>query len=153
AVEPPITALAYQPGGKVLAVGRQHDVLLLDLGSNDVVYKLSAPDGKITALAFSSDGQRLAVAASLPGKSSTVRTYPLASGLPSDKPERTLAAHQDAILDMAFSPDGLLLATTGYDRLIKLWEMKTGKELRILKDHSDSVYGLAFSPDGTLLAS
>jgi WD40 repeat protein len=153
AVAAPITALAYQPGGKLLAIGRQHEVLFLDLESNDVVRKLSAPEGRITALAFGSDGHRLAVAASLPGKSGMVRTYALASGLPGDKPEQTLAAHQDAVLDLAFSPDGSLLATTGYDRLIKLWDVKTGKELRVLKDHSDSVYSLAFSPDGKLLAS
>src|SRR5262249_39560712 len=40
-----------------------------------------------------------------------------------------------------------------YDRLIKIWSVSTGQELRTLKDHSDAVYGLAFSPDGRLLAS
>src|SRR5262249_31007111 len=61
--------------------------------------------------------------------------------------------HDDVIQYLAFSPDGKILASAGYDRLIKLWDLKAGKLLHVLKDHSDSVYGLAFSPDGTLLVS
>src|SRR5262249_2581599 len=61
--------------------------------------------------------------------------------------------HKDVVYEVAFSPDGKLLASGGYDRLVKLWEVASGKELRTLKDHSDTVYSLAFSPDGKLLAS
>ena len=61
--------------------------------------------------------------------------------------------HDDVIHDLAFSPDGTVLASASYDRLIKLWDVEAGKELRVLKDHSDSVYGVTFSPDGKLLAS
>jgi Planctomycete cytochrome C/WD domain, G-beta repeat len=153
AVAVPITAAAYQPAGKFLAVGQQRAVLTIELASGEVVHRSAGAEGRITSLAYSSDGCRLAAAASLPGRSGTVTIYRLASGLPEHGLEQTLAAHQDAILDMTFSPDGSLLATTGYDRLIKLWDVRTGKELRTLKDHSDSVYGLAFSPDGKLLAS
>src|SRR5207247_3429674 len=49
--------------------------------------------------------------------------------------------------------DGKTLATCSYDRLVKLWDVTTGQELRTLKDHSDAVFGMAFSPDGRLLAS
>jgi hypothetical protein len=63
--------------------------------------------------------------------------------------------HDDVIHDLAFSPDGKVLASCSYDRTIKLWDVSTakGKELHVLKDHSDAVHSLAFSPDGKLLAS
>ena len=52
------------------------------------------------------------------------------NGQVADKPEQTLAAHADIIHAVAFGPDGKVLATTGYDRLIKLWDVPSGKLLR-----------------------
>src|SRR5206468_2020998 len=110
--------------------------------------------GAVIALAFSPDGRRLAVASGVSGLVGEVRLYAIrANGQPEGKPERVLAGHQDVIHDLAFSPDGKLLATCGYDKLIKLWDAASGKEVRTLKEHSDSVYAVAFRPDGQLLAS
>src|SRR5205823_10616246 len=105
-------------------------------------------------LAFSPDGQHLAAASGSPGTSGEVRLFDIPStGAADSKPKFVLPAHADLIYDVTFSPDGKLLASTGYDRLIKLWNVASGKEVRVLKDHSDTVYSLSFSPDGKLLAS
>jgi hypothetical protein len=150
----PVAALAYRPDGKVLVAGGHKEVILLDVSSGDVLGKLSGQAGKVTALAFSPDGQRLAVASGTAVTLGELRLYALPpGGLPEAKPDLVIAAHKDLILNLAFSPDGKSLATCGYDRLIKLWDVASGKELRVLKDHSDAVYGLVFSPDGRLLAS
>jgi hypothetical protein len=149
-----VTALAYHPGGKQLALGGHREVILLDLTTGDVIGKLPGQVGPVTAVAYSRDGHYLAVASSAPAASGEVRLYFIpSSGIASGKPEFTVAAHKDTILDLAWSPDGKILATGGYDRLIKLLDAKTGQELRTLRDHSDAVYGLAFNPDGRLLAS
>ncbi len=152
-VAAPVAALAYRPDGKLLAAAGYREVLLIDPTSGDVVGKLPAQTGDVTALAFSRDGLRLAVASGSPGADGEVRIYKAAGALPVDPPAETIAAHKDAILDLVFSPDGKTLATCGYDRLIKLWGVETGQLIRELKDHSDAVYGVTFSPDGTLLAS
>jgi WD40 repeat protein len=39
------------------------------------------------------------------------------------------------------------------DRTIKLWDVKTGKELATLKGHTSYLLIIAFSPDGKTLAS
>ncbi|NTW49618.1 MAG: hypothetical protein HGB19_07820 [Chlorobiales bacterium] len=54
---------------------------------------------------------------------------------------------------VAFSADGNMFATSGSDKVIRLWETKTGNELGSLFGHKQSVNHVAFSPGGTLLAS
>src|SRR5260370_752977 len=64
-----------------------------------------------------------------------------------------LKGHTALIYHVAFSPDGKLLATAGFDNLIKLWEWPSGKEVRTLTGHTGPVYCVAFHPNGSTLAS
>ena len=46
------------------------------------------------------------------------------------------------------------LASAGdQDRMVKLWDVATGRERASLPGHTDRVYSVAFNPDGKLLAS
>jgi WD40 repeat protein len=66
--------------------------------------------------------------------------------------------HQATIHDAAISPDGAVIATTGDDKTIRLWESGTGTLIDTLRipigDGAEGVlYALAFAPSGrTLLA-
>ena len=53
---------------------------------------------------------------------------------------------------LAFSPDGTILAAVS-DRVIQLWEVKTGVYLGDLRGSIGSIHVLAFSPDGKTLVS
>jgi WD40 repeat protein len=55
--------------------------------------------------------------------------------------------------DLAFSPDGRLLATASDDRKIRLWRMDNFDLVATLEGHAGYVNGVAFSPDGKLIVS
>jgi WD40 repeat protein len=54
---------------------------------------------------------------------------------------------------VAISPDGRILASSGGDKVIRLWDVASGQPLRVIHGHTDWVLTVAFSPDGSLLAS
>jgi WD40 repeat protein len=60
-----------------------------------------------------------------------------------EKPEVFVQfGHIWPVFSVTFSPDGRLIASGSYDKTIKLWDVKTGREIRTLKGHSGSVWSL-----------
>ncbi len=72
---------------------------------------------------------------------------------PGFKLHHTLRGHTERIAQIAWSPDGHLLASASHDRTIRLWDTQTAHRLHTLSGRSASIYSVAWSPDGRLLAS
>ena len=64
-----------------------------------------------------------------------------------------LSGHPTAVWAVDVSSDGKLVATAGYDGLVKVWDLQSRKLKADLKQHKGWVRSLAFSPDGLRLAS
>jgi WD40 repeat protein len=145
----PVTALAYSPQAKLIAVARFAEVELRSAPDLKPVRVLSGESANFNSLVFSSDGAQLFAAGGQPGLSGEVRQWNVADG----HLVRTFAGHKDAIYALALSPDSKTFATGSYDQKIKLWNNETGQEIKTLSGHNGCVYHLAFRPDGKILAS
>ena len=53
---------------------------------------------------------------------------------------------------LAFQPDGKVLAAGDYNGLVRLWDTSTGREIGRPLPQGEIVMSLAFSPDGKILA-
>jgi WD40 repeat protein/serine/threonine protein kinase len=62
----------------------------------------------------------------------------------------TLESQNDAVFAVAFTPNGLTVASASRDNTIQFWDVSDGRALRTLQSSADSI---AFSPDGRTLAS
>ncbi len=66
---------------------------------------------------------------------------------------RLIRGHAGTVADVAFSPDGTVIATGSYDGTARTWEVATGRPLVTFTGHGKAVYGVAFSPDGKRIAT
>jgi WD40 repeat protein len=61
--------------------------------------------------------------------------------------------HSGGVFGVALCADGHLLASSGDDGIVRLWESWTGQPLAVLRGHTSVVRNLALSADGELVAS
>jgi len=146
-----VAAIAFDPGTRRIAVGSYKSVHLMSLADRKWIATLDGQADLVRAVAFSPDGKLLAVGGGPSGRFGEIRIWDVASVKP--KLVSTIHGHADTILAIAFSPDGSTVASASYDKLVKLWDVATAKQIKSLKEHSDAVYALAYMPDGKRLVS
>lgn len=69
------------------------------------------------------------------------------------------ARHTEQVNDVAFAPDGSLLASAGWDNEIRLWKISTGTSQNCLqaagelRGHTNGVSAISLTPDGKSIGS
>jgi transcription initiation factor TFIID subunit 5 len=66
---------------------------------------------------------------------------------------RIFANHNGPVTAIAVNPDGRTMASAGVDKVIRLWDMGTGRIIKTMSGHTNSIHSLEFSRNGSLLAS
>jgi WD40 repeat protein len=138
----PVHALAGSPDGQWLAVSGDGGVLTVETATNRATRRL-LHDHAVLALAFHPDNRQVAC-----GCFGSISVWDAPAGqwlfrLP-------LQALPTAL---AFSPDGRLLAGTGSDGVVRVWDLTARKEIAALERHTGRAWCLAWHPGGKLLVS
>nr|WP_246418000.1 c-type cytochrome domain-containing protein [Haloferula luteola] len=144
-----VQSMTTSPWAPLLAVTGQHQVLLFDTTTLDLVGILPFPEGDPVALAFTPNGRYLIVGGGIPGKSGVTVTFDISDG------SRVMTAGKefDSILACDLRPDLATVATGSPSRKIKIWNTADGSSVASIKKHTDWVTAVDFSPDGVLLAT
>jgi WD40 repeat protein len=146
---PVITALAYSPDGKILAVSGYREILLHHADGSGLIARLAGISDKTNSLAFSHDGSVLAAVGGTPANFGQVQLWDMAQR----KLIRSIMLTSDTLFGVSFSPDGTKLAFGGADNAIYVIDAKTGKQLLKMNHHDSWVFGTTFSVDGTQIVS
>jgi WD40 repeat protein len=156
-----VSSIAYNMDGSLLAsAGFDGTVRLWDTVHGNLIHTFDHHQGMVYSVTFNPDGKYLASS----GEDFTVRISEVASG----KEIMIMKEHEDVhghrsdykvgglfpgVMAVAFSPDGRLIASTGEDSTLRVWDFDTGSLLNTHAIHPNQNGGtnLAFSPSGDLL--
>ncbi len=144
----PIQFTFSRDGRFILAVGGGTRVW--NTSNGDFAYQLEDPAQHRTDLVsadYSPDGKLILVGY----EDGTVRVWDTSSI--GKGPQRVIAAHTGAVLNISFASDGNTFLTASADHTLKLWDLTTGRLLQTLTGHVDGIIDTAFSPDGKLILS
>jgi WD40 repeat protein len=146
----PITNIAWS--GEVLAVTSFSGLRVVNmLALQETPRFFQVPNGPTNAVVISPDGTLIVTG----HNDATVRLWDVSTG----GLRAVLRDHTQPVRAVAYSPDGLLIAsaggseTMGEDSAIRLWDANTQSLLATLTGHTGAVTALAFSPDSSLIAS
>lgn len=145
----PITATAFSPDGKLVVTSGYHELTIWNTDDAKLVRRIKNVGQRVFGLAFSSDGQTLAVGCGEPGRSGEVRLVDFKSG----EINGVIARTNDVVLDLAYRPGTSELAIASADSTVRIVNVKNQQEVRTIASHADWVTAVAWSDDGTRLAS
>lgn len=155
-----VTAIAFSPDGRLLAIGQTNGIGLYDPATGKEVAPFKSTPAPVPSLAFTPDSRHLGSA----GASDPAIKF---WDVPEEKMNFEIRHYSNPNASVAISPDGRLIAAPGRLQAaagptVKIWEAldwdaKTSenpcKERHTLSGHAGYVWNVTFSPDGRYLAS
>lgn len=148
----PVKGLAFSPD-QTLLVSTSFDYTAVVWNTSEMteLKQLVGHDAAVNAAAFSPDGQWLATG----GDDNAILLWRV-SDLKNPRIESQpikLNGHTAKVVNLEFSEDSLILASSSWDRTVGLWNVRTSTSIRFLRGHAGPVNSAQFSSDGESIYS
>ena len=159
--EEDIFAAALSPDGSTLrSYSLDHTIRQWDVQNGRQTKQIDLPELDVNeegpAFAFSPDGTQLLLG--LEDQSLVLVDVDTSEVI------QRLAGHNSPVMVVAISPDGQTAISgsgpvdftddsPGSDLSMRLWDLRTGEEIRRFEGHTHTIFGLAFGPDGRTAAT
>jgi len=147
-----IVSVAFTVNGKILLSGSDdNSVKLWDVTTGNERNTFKIITIQVHGAAITGDGSTVAVASgSLTGNDTLAELYLIDVATAK---QRKFTDPKTDRRSVAFSSDGMTLATGNDDGVVKIWNVVSGQEKNVLKGHTGMVSSLAFTTDGNTLVS
>ncbi len=140
---PVITALAYSPDGKTLAVSGYREILLHNADGSGLKARLVGNAQKILSLVYTSDGTELCAVGGTPALFGEVQFWNTATNRETNSVKSTF----DTLFGASLSPDNKQIAFGGADNSVRVVGVPDGKQTMQLDNHGDWVFATVFAMD------
>jgi predicted nucleic acid-binding Zn-ribbon protein len=142
-------ALACSPWAPLAALAGQHQIVLYNTQTLDVLGVLPFSAGQPDVVRFSKNGSLLLAAGGQAAKSGKVIIWNVQTG----QKVAEVGDEFDTVLAADLSPDQASVTLGTPNKTLKNYNTKDGKVAWTVKKHTDWVTAVAYSPDGVLVAS
>ncbi|MCP5243332.1 MAG: AAA family ATPase [Burkholderiales bacterium] len=154
-----VTSVAFShDGSRIVSGGEDKTVRMWNVQTGEAVGEpLTGHEDAVTSIAFSPVDNTLIATGSY---DNTVRVWRYGRKDISEIIKFT--GHQGPVNSVVFSPDGSQIVSAGVDETVRIWNMRTrkqigtpltGREVKLLTGHESSVTGAAFLPGGNFILS
>ncbi len=135
-----VTTVAFSPDGtRAASGGRDNTVMIWDVASGKILYRLQGHQDWIWDVAFSPDGTTILSAS----QDKTLILWDANTG----QQLHQLKGHTDVVRSVAYSADGKTALSASQDASLILWDLTTGNQIRQFKGGSP-IFDVAFSKSG-----
>ncbi|MBC8044098.1 MAG: DnaJ domain-containing protein, partial [Rhizobacter sp.] len=143
----PAEAMTLSPDGRTLIVAAGASLVIYN---GDLTDSATVVDAGSPVLAVAATNTLIAAAC----KDGLVRLYALEiiNAVRTVKLLRLFRGHQAAVCAVAFSPDGLLLVSSSWDKTAKVWQTGDGSVQRTLLGIAFPIYAVQFTSDAKHIA-
>ena len=145
-----VSDLVISQDSRLMASSHRDGIRIWDIASSTEMVVISRPF--VNTLEFSPDGATLASGSEKPwreDKGARIHLWDVESGDLLD----SLSKDDGSIRDLAFSPDGSMLASVGYNAPLRVWDMTELEEVFPSEDWGGVHYSgrISFDPTGKIL--